>query len=346
MAKQVPKFLPYTSDEPLKVSFNREGVTESLHEVDIAICDGNGAVLFGMGDYTGQMFPRSAMKPLQALCLIEMLIDNKTLPKLTPSDISLICASHNGEPAHTDAVHGLLAKFDINADDLICGAHWSLEQSSLIEQVRGFDQPGKVHNNCSGKHAGMMILAKLLTGSTDHYAEITHKAQKAIHTKLAQMTGEALEENVVAIDGCGAPIYRAPLHSWAKAFALFAGGGAISGATKDACAIIRDSIAAKPYLMAGRNRACSAINACFENRITVKVGAEGVYSAAFHEFQLGMMLKARDGNKRGAEVALGAICNMFGYQGDESAKAYFHPKLTNWAGAVTGDVSLLNMPHA
>ena len=334
---------PFISDEPLRVHINRNGVAESSYEVDIALCDAQGKLFVGMGRYESEIFPRSAMKPLQAIALIELLSQTDNLPSMTAQEVALICASHNGEEFHSAAVISLLKKFDISPDNLICGAHWSLEQESLIEQVRALERPDKTHNNCSGKHAGMLILAKLLTGDTDNYAEIYHAAQEKILDKLQMMTSSNLLANVTAIDGCGAPIYRAPLINWARAFALFAGGGSLPDITRQACSRLRESIAAHPYSVAGRNRACSAVNAAYGDAITVKVGAEGVYSAAFHALKLGLMLKTRDGNKRGAEVALGAVCKALGCPMTAEVQPYFMPEITNWAGTKVGDVTLENL---
>jgi len=335
---------PFISSEPLLIAVNRSTAIESIHEVDIALCDGEANILFGMGDYEGEIFPRSAMKPLQAIALIELLNKTNAQGSVTAAEIALICASHNGEEFHSKAVKSLLAKFDISHEELICGAHWSLEQESLIEQVRTFEHPDKTHNNCSGKHAGMLILAKLLTGDTKNYAEINHQAQQLILDKLQMMTGENLLAYVTGIDGCGAPVYRAPLKSWARAFALLAGGGDLSEQIRDACSKIRQSIAYNSYSIAGRNRACSAINKTYAEAITAKVGAEGVYSAAFHDFQLGLMLKARDGSRRSAEAALGAVFKIMGYPVYEDVEQYFRPQIFNWAGTQVGNITIENLP--
>ena len=336
--------LPFHASEPMRVLVNRNHAIESVHEVDVALCDGDGQVILGLGDHEGVIFPRSAMKPLQALSLVELWLDDQqkdaTMPPLVAQDLSLICASHNGEPLHSEAVQSLLGKYHLSPDDLICGAHWSLDQDTLIAQVRGFDQPEKIHNNCSGKHAGMMILAHCLTGSATGYAASSHQAQQRILGVLDAMTGLDLMAFPQAVDGCGAPVYSGPLGNWARAFALFAGGGYLPPLREQACVALRKAIAEKPFHMAGQNRACSAINAAFGERITVKVGAEGVYSAAFHDLGLGMMLKARDGSKRGAEVALGGVISALGYPIDPSLQPYFYPAVKNWAGDIVGQITL------
>jgi L-asparaginase II len=336
--------LPSKTQTPLQVHVNRNGFKESLHEVDIAVCDADGSVILGMGDVESIIFPRSAMKPLQSIALIELLNSSSDIPEFSEAEVALICASHNGETLHTEAVTKLLGKFDISIDELTCGAHWSMDQKTMISQVRSMDKPHKVHNNCSGKHAGMLILSKLINGNTSSYAKLANVSQQQILGTLEFMTGLDLMQYTHGIDGCGAPVFSAPLGNWARAFALFAGGGELPEIKHEACQRIRKSIAAEPLYIAGHDRACSAINLAYGEAITVKTGAEGVYSAAFHELGLGAMVKARDGNKRGAEVAIGAVIKALGYAIDDLVKSVFQPKLLNWAGEEVGDITVPQLP--
>ena len=140
--------LPRNSKHPLDVHINRNGFKESLHQVDVAVCDADGSVILGMGDLESVIFPRSAMKPLQSIALIELLKTVEDIPEFSDAEVSLICASHNGELLHTEAVRGLLGKFDISVDELVCGAHWSMHQETMVSQVRSMDKPHQVHNNC------------------------------------------------------------------------------------------------------------------------------------------------------------------------------------------------------
>ena len=343
MKKLSQSRLPFISNEPLRISVNRNHAQESFHEVDIAVCDASGEVKFGMGDYERDIFPRSAMKPLQAIALLEANKRIGNFPQLSEEEIALICASHNGEQSHTNLVISLLKKFDLNMNSLICGAHWSLEQETFIEQIKTIEKPNETHNNCSGKHAGMLILAKLLRSPTEKYADIKSEVQIKILEKLQTMTGSNLLNNVVAIDGCGAPAYRAPLINWARAYALFAGGGSLPDITRESCLRIRNSIANNSYFIAGRNRACTDINRAYGGKITVKVGAEGVYSAAFHELKFGMTLKTRDGDKRGAEVALCAVLHALGYQIPKTVRPYADREIYNWSGKKVGNITLDNL---
>lgn len=331
--------LPFVRAEPLSVLVNRNGFCESSHQVDVAVCGTNGEVILGLGNVESVIFPRSAIKPLQSLALLEILQSSPGVAQLSDCEVALICSSHNGEMLHVDAVKNLLDKFDIDVDDLICGAHWSLHTKTMVSQVRNLEAPHQVHNNCSGKHAGMMILSKLLSSQTDGYEKLSCDAQQRILGILEFMTGVDLTHYTTGIDGCGAPIFSAPLGNWARAFALFASCEELPAKRTAACQRIRKSIASNPLHIAGKDRSCSAVNSAYGEAITVKVGAEGVYSAAFHELGLGAMIKVRDGNKRGAEVALGAVIQTLGYQMHTSLGNFFKPTLRNWAGKVVGNIT-------
>ena len=141
--------LPHHSDNPFYVSVLRAEAEESSHAVDVALCDADGKVLLGLGDVERPIFPRSAMKPLQAIALAEAWDELEVDRRPTSAEFALICSSHNGQPEHVDAVKGLLAKFDIDTAFLTCGSHWSSDQQTMIEQIQSFESPERIHNNCS-----------------------------------------------------------------------------------------------------------------------------------------------------------------------------------------------------
>jgi len=343
--RQPRQTLPIISNEPMLVSVRRGGAEESCHAVDVALVDGDGTVLIELGDVERPVFPRSAMKPLQAIALVEKLISLEGVDRLSKAELSLLCASHNGQTFHVDAVRKLLAKFDLAEDLLRCGAHWSHDQTTLIEQVRQLEQPSRVHNNCSGKHSGMVVLAGLIGAPSEGYADLTHPVQQAILGVLESMTGIDLLQFAHGIDGCGAPALSGPLGNWARGFALFADGGVLSAARAEACRLLRDGIAAAPQMIAGDRRLCSALAAAYGPLMTAKIGAEGVYSCAFHELGLGLMMKARDGNGRAVEVALGAVIHLLGFDIPADLGAYFTPHLANWEGDLVGDIVIKGAIH-
>ena len=170
--------LPLISSTPLEVEVRRAGARESLHLVDIALCNAEGQLILALGNAEAEIFPRSAIKPLQAIALIEkMLLDGKA-DTFSDEEISFICASHNGEPHHVTCARSLLNRFSIDEEALICGAHWSLDTDILIEQVRSLAHPTRAHNNCSGKHSGMLVLAHLEGLPLADYHHLSHPSSK------------------------------------------------------------------------------------------------------------------------------------------------------------------------
>ncbi len=335
--------LPFLDDAPLSVNIRRNGAIESSHSVDVAVVDGEGRIILGYGETERMIFPRSAMKPLQAIPLIEKLQQNELAATLSDDLICVTCASHNGQTAHLEAAGSLLSAFDIDPSHLACGAHWSLDQDSLIEQVRSIVQPSRLHNNCSGKHAGMLVLAHLIGAPLSGYHRIEHPVQQHILGCLEMMTGCELMSYPAGIDGCGAPALSGPLGNWARGFAMFAAGNkALPKARQYACQKLAHSIANASHLIAGDRRLCSNINEALGSAVTVKVGAEGVYAGAFHGLGLGLMLKARDGAKRAAEQALLHVIQTLGINLPAQLADSFCPPLTNWAGELVGDIVIDN----
>ncbi|MCE2517089.1 MAG: asparaginase [Alphaproteobacteria bacterium] len=332
--------LPHHDTSPARVEVRRNGARESVHLVDIAVVDPDGQVILGCGDVESHVFPRSAMKPLQSIALVEALANSAAGPELTADELALICASHNAEDMHVTAVHDLLGKFGLDARLLTCGAHWSIDPATSIAQAKSMEFPTKAHNNCSGKHAGMVVLAQLMGTSADGYAALNHPVQQRILGVLEQMTGLDLMQFPHGIDGCGAPALSGPLGNWARGFAVFADPAGVSDERARAIAALRQGIAASPKMIAGTGRACSMVAEVYGDAMTVKVGAEGVYAAAFHNLGLGMMLKTRDGNRRGAEAALGAVIAALGFPPDDRLTPFFAPVLRNWAGDEVGTITV------
>jgi len=332
--------MPMHQRSPLRLHVRRNGAVESVHDVDLALVDTDGQVILSCGDIESPIFPRSAMKPLQSIALIEHLIQNPAHDDLSAEEVALICASHNAEEVHVDAVRRLLSRFGLDDDALSCGAHWSLDQATSLAQARSMDTPTKAHNNCSGKHAGMLVLGHLMTATLSGYAALTHPVQQRILGVLEAMTGADLMQYPHGVDGCGAPALSGPLGNWARGFALFADPESLPDHRQAAIERIRQSIAKAPLMIAGTGRACSVVAQVFGDQVTVKTGAEGVFAGAFHTLGLGLMLKARDGHKRASEFALGAVFYALGFDGDRRLDPFFNPVLKNWAGDEVGDIIL------
>ena len=325
--------------DPVAVLVRRGDRVESTHRVAYAVADSGGALLHHEGDVRRPVFPRSAVKPLQALALIESGAAERFA--VSERELALACASHAGEPMHTEAVSAWLARLGLDPSALECGAHAPNHEPTARRLIAAGQAASALHNNCSGKHAGMLTLALHLGVPIEGYIAPDHPVQQRIGAVLAAMSGGGLAPP--AIDGCGIPTHPLPLANLAAAIARLGDPGPDpddAPGRAQACARIRAAMAAHPLLVAGSGRACSLIMAAAP-RVLVKTGAEGVYVAALPAQRLGLALKVADGASRAAVVALMALLKRLGALDPGAAAALGQlaaPELRNHAGRVVGRI--------
>lgn len=290
-----------------EVLLRRGGVLESRHRVCVAVVDPSGHVRRGLGDWVEPVFFRSAAKLFQALPLIE---DGGVEHfGLSEDEIAVTCGSHGGEPFHVATVTRLLHKVGLTPDALACGPQVPMHRPSATALHRAGEVPGRIHNNCSGKHAGMLALACLHGWPVEGYLNPDHPVQQRVRTTLAEWTGLAPESFLEGGDGCGVPTFAAPLPVLALGFARWFQAALHprgAGRMDRAPARILQALQAHPEQLAGTGRLCTALMAGGGDRLVVKLGAEGVYGAAIQREGevLGLAIKVPDGGRRAAEVAL------------------------------------------
>ncbi|MGH6901020.1 MAG: asparaginase, partial [Geminicoccaceae bacterium] len=243
-------------------------------------------------------------------------------------------------PEHVDLVRAWLARLGLDGSALECGAHPPTHGPSAARLIAAGCPPERVHNNCSGKHAGMITVARHLDAPVAGYSRADHPVQRLIAEILRAMAGMAgLPAH--AIDGCGVPTWPLPLCRLATAMARFGHPAPeLPEARATACARVRAAMIAHPHLVAGSGRLCSEIMAVAPD-VLVKTGAEGVYAACVAKQRLGLALKVEDGAGRAAEVALLALLRALGAVGPEAAAALAErgrPQLRNHAGLIVGRI--------
>ena len=321
------------------VDVTRGPLVECRHSGAIAISDPNGRLVFSVGDIEQPVFPRSAIKGLQAIPLVESGAADAY--GLSAAELALACSSHNSESRHVETALSVLAKSGFAESALECGSHWPKlmdDQKTLILAGR---EPGPVHNNCSGKHAGFLCLSRHLDADPVGYIKPGHPVQKTIRTCLEDFTGAAHDTDHCGTDGCSIPTYAIPLSALAKAFAVFGTGQGLAPDRADAASRIRAACAAHPFQVAGTGRFCTEIMTHFGERIFVKTGAEGVFCATFPEQGLGIALKCHDGATRASEVMMAHLIDAFLplNKADRSfLDAYLNVPLKNWNGIHVGTV--------
>ena len=330
---------------PNLVDVMRGNASESIHRGAIAVVDADGAVLASLGDIERPIFPRSAVKVLQALPLVAG--GAADLLGLADDELAIACASHGGEEIHVQTAARMLAKAGLDADALECGAHWPYLDTAARTMAAQGQVPSALNNNCSGKHAGFLCLACALHGNgpdlrryAKGYVDAEHPVMREVTAALQAATGFDLAETARGTDGCSIPTYAIPLRHLALAFARVASGVGLSRDHADAARRLRAAVAKAPYMVAGSGRFDTRVMEHFGERVFCKVGAEAVYCAALPERGLGVAIKIDDGNTaRAAEVVMAAAIEALVSLSEADAvfmRNFSAPTLTNWNGIEVG----------
>jgi L-asparaginase II len=323
--------------DPVLVEVLRGSRVESRHCGAIAVCDVDGREVFALGDVSAPVFPRSAIKALQALPLVESGAADHF--SLTQAEIALACASHSGEPVHARTAQDMLGKCGRGVEVLECGVHWPLSNEATRALAARGAGPTALHNNCSGKHAGFVCLSCAMGIEPSGYVDAGHFVQRQVKAAIGEMTKTRLDQHARAIDGCSIPTYATPIRALAHGFARFGGGHGLPPARAAAARRIREAVAAHPALVAGVGRFDTLVAETLGLRAFVKTGAEGVYCAAFPESGLGVAIKCEDGAGRAAETAMAALIARFlplSETEHAALAARLAPPILNWNGATVG----------
>jgi len=312
---------------PVAVELWRGPAVESRHRVAVAVAATGGRVTARVGDTEVPVFPRSAIKPIQAVPLVETGAADAFA--LGDAELALACASHSGEPMHTEPVAAWLARLGLSERDLECGAHAPLEREAARDLRRRGGTPTPVHNNCSGKHTGMLTTAVHLGEPTAGYLDPAHPVQRRIRAVFEELAGTALGEP--GVDGCGVPSWPLPLDRLAVAMANLC--------ERPAAARLFAAMRAHPELVAGTGRLDTALMAARAD-IVAKGGAEGVHVAVLPDRGLAVAVKAEDGAARAADVALLAVLDRLvgGIVEHPDLRDYAAPAIENVAGRTVGAI--------
>ena len=330
---------------PVLVEALRGGHVESRHAGAVAIVDADGAVVAAIGDVERAVFPRSAVKVLQALPLVASGAAERLA--LTDAELALSCASHRGEPLHAATAAAMLAKAGVDETCLECGSHWPYDEAAARALAAQGREPTALHNNCSGKHAGFVCLGchiarpgAELRGFLQGYVAPEHAVMREVTAALAAATGTDLAAAPRGIDGCSIPTFALPLRALALAFARVGSGTGLSAAHAAAARRLRQAVARAPFMVAGTGRMDTRVMERFGARVFMKVGAEGMYCAALPERGLGLAIKIDDGNNaRAAEVAVAAAIEAtLALDGEDLTfmRGFSDALLANWRGIEVG----------
>ncbi|VVT13739.1 asparaginase [Rhizobium sp. EC-SD404] len=324
---------------PVLVEVTRGALVESRHRGAVAVVDAEGKMVLGIGDVERPVFPRSAVKTMQALPLIESGAADAF--GFGDAELSLACASHSGEAEHVALAASMLRRAGREADVLECGCHWPFDQHVLIELAKSGKAPTVLHNNCSGKHAGFIATSVHAEIPTEGYVSYDHPIQREIRGVMEALTGTQLGTDNCGTDGCAIPTYAVPLDRLADGFSRMLTGRGLEAERAKAARRLIDGCMAEPFYMSGSKRACLNLMQAAPGRIFAKTGAEGVFCAVLPEQGLGIALKCDDGGTRASEAMIaGLLARLMGSEDPAYAAldALANKTLRNWNGTEVGKI--------
>ncbi len=315
----------------LLCEYFRAGRLESVHSVSIVALD-RGRPALVRGHVDEPVFMRSCAKPFQCLSVMESgAVDAYGL---TTEETAVICGSHPAEPEHVRAVGSILKKARLKVDDLQCGAHPPSGSRGLRDLIRSGKEPTAIHNNCSGKHSGMVAAAKFMRAPLATYLNPSHPLQRANLKNVGRFAGIKPGQIRLGTDGCSAPTFALPLRAMARAIASFTSA---QGTPRR----IRDAMMAHPSMV---GRPCVTLMSAAPGRLVAKGGAEGVYLVGFPGREAGIALKVADGNARAWVHVLHAAIRKLGWLDREDLarlQKAADPVLKNHAGRVVGRIRVV-----
>ncbi|KPJ91487.1 MAG: hypothetical protein AMJ55_11720 [Gammaproteobacteria bacterium SG8_15] len=323
----------------LLVEVTRNGTVESRHFGAAVVCDVNGDVVESWGDIESLVFPRSALKPMLAIQLVES--GASAHYALSDAELSLACSSHQGEQMHQDLVESWLNRLGLTEDHLACGPVLPEHTESAHQLLASGQQGCRIHHNCSGKHTGFLTTALHLDMPLDNYHQLEHPLQQLSLDTLSDLADIDLKQYPIGIDGCGLPAPTMPLLQLGRAMARFANPVALSDYRAQAIYRLHAAITNEPLYIAGHGTVVSELNEVTKGAVLAKTGAEGILTAALPERGLGIALKIADGSNRARSVALFAILDNLGALSDEEKhklQAHISPTIVNSRGLAVGEI--------
>ncbi len=332
-----------SGDAPCLVDVWRGPFIEGGHRGHAVVVDADGRIVAHWGDPDLSVMPRSAIKSLQALALVESGAAGSF--GLADAEIALALASHSGEVQHASRVAAWLDRIGLAVDDLECGAQAPMHRDSADALVRTGAPATPAHNNCSGKHAGFLTTAIHLGVDPKSYIGFDHPVQALVREHLHGMTDIDPASRPRGIDGCSIPAHALPLRNVALGLArLDAHSQDDQSAHGQACRRILAAWAAHPELIAGTGRFDTRLMTAAKGRALTKAGAEGVSCAVIPGRRLAVAVKIEDGAERAASVVMAAVLSALGAvdRDDPAIRSLVGPTITNWNGLSVGALA----PHA
>lgn len=300
-------------EKPIKVY--RGEYLESTHEMHVAVVNTDGELLYSYGDPERLTFPRSSMKPFQAVPVLETGAADAF--NFTEADISLICASHSGEPRHRERVMSIIDRVHLEEKNLQCGTHIPRDLDSYKALIRAGGELTPVYSNCSGKHSGMLTTVVHMKEDVKSYREISHPHQQRILQAIEDICQYPKEKIEIGVDGCGVPVHRLPLKNTALGYARLANPFKWEESEHaHTLQRISQAMMKHPEMVGGEHRFDTDVMRAFGGKVVAKAGAEGVQCLGVADAGLGIIVKIEDGNARAVSAVAMEVLKHLGIGND------------------------------
>lgn len=326
---------------PILVEAWRGETLESFHRGVICIVAEDNQVLYSKGDIHQECFPRSAMKFLQHIPMLESGAAEKY--QFTMAEIAIMCGSHNAELEHVNTVNSILAKIGLDRHALQCGAHYPLLSKDFIPMYAQAIPPSDLHNNCSGKHAGFLALCVFNNWDISSYLLPSHPLQVLIKATCAELYETDTEHMHCAFDGCSAPIYNVSVYHQAIGYKNLICNEKYNDSRRKACQTIIEAVSQFPQMVAGTDRYCTDMMRICASEVIGKTGAEGIFCMGFKNKRWGVCIKIDDGKmlpQYNIAQALIQASKLYELEDLKPLEKYLHDDIKNWNQLSTGKLQV------
>ena len=327
---------------PILVEVYRANVLESFHSGAICVVNENNEIIFSKGNVEQICYPRSAMKFIQVLPLI--VLGGIEKYGFTLQEIAIMCGSHNAEQEHLTVVESILSKIGLDKNHLYCGPQYPSSKRDSDQLIRDNKKPEHIHNNCSGKHAGMLALCQLMNAPIHDYINPVHAIQQLILEYVEKIYEYPKEKMVTALDGCSAPIYSIPVLNQAIAFKNLVSNN-YEEKIANACKIVVEAVSKYPFMVAGSKRYCSDMMQITAPQIIGKTGAEGIFCMSLPKQKIGVCIKIDDGKmlpQYNVAQAFVEATGLFSQETLEPLHHYLQEPLINFNKLTVGEIKAVD----
>jgi L-asparaginase II len=326
-------------NQPILVEVTRGNLVESVHHVAACAVDPRGEIVYQAGDVEAPVYLRSTAKPFIAAAVIAAGAAERF--GLDAREIAVMTGSHSGEPFHVEAVLSILLKIGVDPSALQCGVHWPYDEAAANALRRSGQQPTALHNNCSGKHAGILALCKTIGADTRTYLRAENPAERQVLQFCARCSDDDAAAWPIGTDGCGIPAYATSLRNAARSFARLASLAEVNDRDARALECVRDAMVRYPQYVAGTAQFDTELMLAANGSIASKAGAEGVHGVADIAHGYGYASKVLDGSSRARGPSTMAILRRLGSLDPRTAgplARFAAPAVYNRAGHAVGEV--------